>query len=39
MLDSDELEKKIISYQKNIKSVEVRKMLPDSIKITITSYK
>lgn len=38
-LDSDEIENKIISYQKNIKSVEVRKMLPDSIKITITSYK
>lgn len=39
ILDSDEIENKIISYQKNIKSVEVRKMLPDSIKITITSYK
>ncbi len=39
MIDSDEIENKIISYQKNIKSVEVRKMLPDSIKITLTSYK
>lgn len=39
LLDENEVENKIISYQKNIKSVEIRKMLPDSIKITITSYK
>ncbi|MDD5213632.1 MAG: FtsQ-type POTRA domain-containing protein [Candidatus Gracilibacteria bacterium] len=37
--DENEIKNKIISYQKNIKTVDVRKMLPDSIKISITSYK
>lgn len=37
--DENEIKDKIISYQKNIKTVDVRKMLPDSIKISITSYK
>lgn len=39
LTDENEIKDKIISYQKNIKTVDVRKMLPDSIKISITSYK
>lgn len=39
LLDENEVINKMKSYQKNIKTIDFRKMFPDSVKITLTSYK
>lgn len=38
-MDENDVVEKIQSYQKNLKTIRVRKMFPDSLKIDVTSYK
>ncbi|MDD4151441.1 MAG: FtsQ-type POTRA domain-containing protein [Candidatus Gracilibacteria bacterium] len=39
LMDENDVMAKIQSYQKNLKTINIRKMFPDSLKIDITSYK
>lgn len=39
LMDENDVVDKIQSYQKNLKTIKVRKMFPDSLKIDVTSYK
>lgn len=37
--DKEEIRKNLVAHQPNIKDIYIRKILPDNIKITISSYK